>query len=170
MMVNRNIILLQYQTETHRKMIVQIIQEQSQEHPEIILRKNCQKKSQHRRDSPEDSQESDTELSPPPLIDAHRKFNRSRGDERKDKSQRHGKDGFVPDKAPKHERDAAHGRLKKAFENVTMAMQYSQKNRATETRYVGNLALNTTAKDRNKVIRCNMGHMVVVEEIAIPCI
>ena len=37
MMVNRNMILL-YQTETHRKMIVLIIQEQSQKQPKMILR------------------------------------------------------------------------------------------------------------------------------------
>ena len=99
------------------------------------------------RDSAEDSQESDTEPSPPPPIDNRKKFNKYRGDERKDKSQGYKKDSFVPDRAPKHEREAARGRLKKALEYDTMEIQYGHKNIATETLYVGNLAFDTTAED-----------------------
>ena len=143
--------------------------ETSQDDSQINSWNSCQ----HGRDSPEDSQESDTESSPSPSIDTHKKFNKSRGDERKDKSQGYKKDSFVPDKAPKQERMAAHGRLKKAFTHVTeetMEMHKSQKNRATETLYVGNLAFNTTDKDLSKALHYHFGNVIVVEKITIPCI
>ena len=58
-----------------------------------------------RRKGAEDSQESDTETSPPPSIENRKKFNKSRGDERKDKSQRYKKEGsFVAPKFPKEDR------------------------------------------------------------------
>ena len=102
------------------------------------------------RDSAEDSHESDTELSPPPPIDNRKKFNKSRGDECKDKSQRYKKkeDSFVAPKFSMQDRKAANDSITHATKQVKTSVYLDPKaKRTTGTLYVGNLDFSTSDED-----------------------
>ena len=87
--------------------------------------------------------------SSPPSIDTHKKFNKSRGDERKDKSQRYKKEeSFVAPKFPKKDRLAATARIADAPKQVDPSVYLDPKvKRTTETLYVGNLDFSTSDED-----------------------
>ena len=87
--------------------------------------------------------------SSPPSIDTHKKFNKSRGDERKDKSQRYKKeDSFVVPEFPEKDILAAKARLKSALKQVSPAVHSNPKGKRTyATLYVGNLAFNASEED-----------------------
>ena len=96
-MVNRNIILLQNDSSDNSGAEPETPQDDSQI--------SSWDRFQISRVSPEDSNKSDTEPSRSPSIDTRKKFNKSRGDERKDTSQRYKKEGsFVAPKFPKEDR------------------------------------------------------------------
>ena len=124
---------------------------------------------QHRRDSPEDSQESDSVPSSPPSIDTHKKFNKSRGDERKDKSQRYKKeDSFVAPKYSKEDRAKAHERILAALDQVDQAVHFKPRGkRTTATLYVGNLEFNASEQDLRKALDRLFPHLRV-EAVTIP--
>ena len=117
------------------------------------------------RDSAEDSQESDTEPSPSPSIDTHKKFNKSRGDERKDKSQRYKKEGsFVVPKFSNKDRNTAIARFQAAMDQVDDSVHHSLKgNRNTATLYVGNLEFNTSEVKLNTIFK-----RIRLEKVTIP--
>ena len=136
------------------------------ETPQDNSQRNCRKQFQHRRDRPEDSQESDTEPSPSPSIDTHKKFNKSRGDERKDKSQRYKKeDSFVPE-FPEKDRLAAKERLKSALNQVSPAVHSNPKGKRTyATLYVGNLGFNAS---EDLLATLTISKRIRVDKVIIP--
>ena len=114
------------------------------ETPQDYSQINRRKRFQHRGDNPEDSQKSDTDPSLPPSIDTHKKSNKSRCDERKDKSQRYKKGGFVVPKFSKDDRVKACARFSADMDQVDDSVHLSLKGkRNTATLYVGNLEFNT---------------------------
>jgi len=109
--------------------------------------------------------------SPPPPRERRKKYNGNfRGGQDRDKNTRYKKDSFVPDKAPKDQRDAAWARVDKAYARVPAKVHRSRKNRATETLYVGNLAFNTTEEDLSEALEHYLGIGIVVENVTIPCV
>jgi hypothetical protein len=121
------------------------------------------------RKSAEDSQESDTETSPPPSIDTRKKFNKSRGDESKDKSQRYKEeDSFVVPKYSKEDRAKAYARIQAALNQVDQAVHFkSRGERKHATLYVGNLEFNASEQDLRKALD-RLFKKVRVEEVTIP--
>ena len=121
------------------------------------------------RKSAEDSQESDTETSPPPSIDTRKKFNKSRGDERKDKSQRYKKeDSFVAPKYSREDRAKANARNQAALNQVDQAVHFKpQGERKHAALYVGNLEFNASEQDLRKALD-RLLKKARVEEVTIP--
>ena len=107
--------------------------------------------------------------SSPPSIDTHKKFNKSRDDERKDKSQRYKKeDSFVTPKYSREYRAKAHARILAALDQVDQAAHFKpQGKRTTVTLYVGNLEFNASKQDLRKALD-RLFKKVRVEEVTIP--
>ena len=111
----------------------------------------------------------DTETSPPPSIVTRKKFNKSRGVERKDKSQRYKKeDSFVAPKFSKEDKAKANARIQAALNQVDQAVHFKpQGKRTTATLYVGNLEFNASEQDLRKALD-RLFQKVRVEEVTIP--
>jgi flagellar biosynthesis chaperone FliJ len=126
----------------------------------------------NRRDSPEDSQESDSGSSSSPSIDY--KINRYRGNDSKDKSQGYKKGDnivapkFPKTKFPKKDRLEAFARITAAFDQVDPAVYRNPKGkRKTATLYVGNLEFNASEQDLRQALD-KIFKKVRVENITIP--
>ena len=153
MMVNRNIIVLQNQTETHCKMIVPIIQEQSQKQPKIILRAIV-----GRSFSTEGTVQKIHKNQIQSFHHHHRLILARTSldlEVMKDKSQRYKKEASsVAPRFLREDRRAAIARIEDAPKQVDPSVYLDPKiKRTTETLYVGNLDFSTSDEDPYLAVR-----------------